>query len=73
MERRTWKEKWRLRLEQWVAVLRWWQAELWVRIVLARCCVAIYKRELAVRRCEAADIEAYRAKENLKEMGLTDE
>ena len=39
---------------------------MWVRIVLARYCIAIYRRELAVRRCEAADIEAYRAKEDLK-------
>ena len=38
----------------------WWQSELHVRICLIRYCLAIYRRELAIRRCEAADIELAR-------------
>ena len=54
------KEKWRLRWQIWVAVFWWWQSELHVRLCLVRYCLAIYRRELAIRRCEAADIELAR-------------
>lgn len=54
------KEKWCLRWQLCVAVVMWWQSELWVRLCLIRYCLAIYRRELAIRRCEAADIELAR-------------
>lgn len=54
------KEKWSLRWQIWVAVFWWWQSELHVRLCLVRYCLAIYRRELAIRRCEAADIELAR-------------
>ena len=60
MQAVTLKEKWRLRWQLWVAVVMWWQSELWVRLCLIRYCLAIYRRELAIRRCEAADIELAR-------------
>ena len=52
------REMWCIRFQLWVAILRWWQSELHVRICVMRYCLAIYRRELLEHREEALRIEA---------------
>ena len=52
------REIWRLRWRYWVAVLRLWRSEAWVRFALARYALAIYRRELLHHKYESARMEA---------------
>ena len=52
----TGRESMRLRLQLWIAIVRWWLSELHVRICLARFCLAIYRREVRERRYETASM-----------------
>ena len=51
-------EAWVSVLTAWTAVLRVWRSELWVRVCLARWCLAIYRRELLEHKYETARMEA---------------
>ena len=67
MQAGTLKAKWRRRWQLLIAVLRWWQAELRVRMVVVRCCYAISSRGLS-EELQAAMTQARRAKEDLQQM-----